>query len=112
MVCRPGSADQIRSSKPPDSPVAIMTVLPEFISSPTRLVDSVAVFPRNRAGSPAVLTSLSTSSSMSTKPPASALVSSRRLAAMRSRTDSRSRCAFMSATTSPSRRTTRARSAI
>ena len=46
---------------------------------------------------------------MSTKPPASALVSSRRLAAIRSSTASRSRWAFMSATTSPSRRTTRAR---
>ncbi len=89
-----------------------MTVLPEFISSPTRLLARAAVFPRSRAGSPAVLTSRSVSSSMSTKPPASALVSSRRLAAMRSSTDSRSRCAFMSATTSPSRRTTRARSAM
>ncbi len=112
MVCSPGSADQIRSSKLPDSPVAIMTVLPEAISSPTRLRDSVAVRPRSRAGSPAVLTSFSMSSSMITKPPASALVSSRRLAAMRSSTDSRSRWAFMSATTSPSLRTTRARSAM
>ena len=112
MVCRPGSADQIRSSKPPDSPVAIMTVLPAAMSSPTRLLASAAVRPRSLAGNPAVLTRRSVSSSMSTNPPASALVSSRRLAAMRSSTDSRSRWAFMSATTSPSLRTTRARSAM
>ena len=42
----------------------------------------------------------------------SALVSSRRLAAIRSSTAGSSSCAFMSATTSPRRRTTRARSAM
>ena len=34
IVCRPGSAAQIRSSKPPESLVAISTVLPDRISWP------------------------------------------------------------------------------
>ncbi len=111
-MCRPGSADQIRSSKSPDSPVAIITVWPDRISSPTRLVSRSALRPRRLAGSPSMLTSLSLPSSIRTKPPASAVVSSRRLAAIRSSTASRSRWAFMSATTSPRRRITRARCAI
>ena len=51
-MCSPGSADQIRSSKPPDSPVAIITVLPDRISSPTRLVGRSAVRPRRLRGQP------------------------------------------------------------
>src|SRR5215831_10242840 len=81
IVCSPGRADQIRSSKCPDSPVAIITVLPDRISSPTVLVARSAVRPRSPLGSPSMLTSRSTSFSMSTNPPASALVSSRRLMA-------------------------------
>ena len=112
IVCRPGSAAQMRSSNPPESLVAISTVLPERISWSTMLLGRSAVRPRSSAGSPSRLTSRSRSFSISTKPPASALVSSRRLAAIRSRTASRSSWAFMSATTSPSRRTTLARSAM
>ena len=112
IVCSPGSADQMRSSNRPASAVAIITVLPDRISSPTVLDARSAVRPRSRVGSPSRLTRRSLSSSMSTNPPASALVSSRRLAAIRSSTADSSSCAFMSATTSPSRRTTRARSAI
>ena len=112
MVCRPGSADQMRSSNRPDSPVAMSTVLPERMSSPTVLLARSAVRPRSVSGSPSTLTRRSWSPSISTNPPASARVSSRRLAAIRSSTGSRSSCAFMSATTSPSRRTTRARSAM
>ena len=111
MVCSPGSADQIRSLNRPDSSVAIITVRPDRISSPTRLVGRSAVRPRRVAGSPSMLTRRSRPSSMSTNPPASAPVSSHRLAAMRSSTASRSRWAVMSATTSPSLRTTRARCA-
>ena len=59
-----------------------------------------------------MLTRRTRSSSISTNPPASAPVRSHRLAAIRSSTVSRSRWAFMSATTSPSLRTTLARSAM
>ena len=111
-MCRPGSADQTRSSNAPGWSVVIITVLADRISSPTRLLRRAAVRPRRLAGRPSRLTSRSTLSSMITNPPASAPVSSRRLAAIRSSTECRSRCAFMSATTSPSRRTTWARSAM
>ncbi len=37
-MCSPGRADQIRSANSPDSPLAIITVRPDRISSPTRLV--------------------------------------------------------------------------
>ena len=100
------------SSKRPDSLVAIITVLPDRMSSPTMLLVRSAVRPRSAVGSPSMLTRRSRSFSMSTNPPASALVSSRRLAAIRSSTAGSSSCAFMSATTSPRRRTTRARSAM
>ena len=111
-VCSPGRAAQIVSSKLPASLVAIITVLPDRISSPTVLVARSAVRPRRPDGSPSMLTRRSRSLSMSTNPPASALVSSRSAAAIRSSTADSSSCAFMSATTSPSRRTTRARSAM
>ena len=37
IVCKPGSADQTRSSNPPALSVVIITVLPDRISSPTKL---------------------------------------------------------------------------
>src|ERR1700748_320084 len=53
MVCRPGSADQISSSNSPDSPVAIMAVLPDRITAATTLPSGDATRPRRRGWNPA-----------------------------------------------------------